>query len=94
MMNGRICIQIEDTGKGIDETLRHKIFEPYFSTKEDVVNLGMGLYLVDKVIKEHGGFIEIKSETEKGTCFELYLPVPAGQPVETVRQPLRQLKKR
>ena len=85
---GRICIQIEDTGKGIDETLRHKIFEPYFSTKDDVVNLGMGLYLVDKVIKEHGGFIEIKSETEKGTCFELYLPVPAGQPVEIVRQPL------
>ncbi len=75
-----ICVQIEDTGKGIDETLRHKIFEPYFSTKGDAINLGMGLYLVDKVIKEHGGFIEIKSETAKGTCFELYLPVQSQQP--------------
>ena len=87
--NERICIQVEDTGNGIDETLRHKIFEPYFSTKEDVVNLGMGLYLVDKVIKEHGGFIEIKSESEKGTCFELYLPVPLAQTVANPIQPLK-----
>lgn len=78
---GYVRIQIEDTGKGIDDTLRHKIFEPYFSTKGDAVNLGMGLYLVDKVIKEHGGFIEIKSEPGKGACFELYLPVPSRQPV-------------
>ncbi len=85
---GHVCIQIEDTGKGIDETLRHKIFEPYFSTKEDVVNLGMGLYLVDKVIREHGGFIEIKSEPDKGTCFELFLPVPTTPPEQTIRPPL------
>ncbi len=83
----RICVQIEDTGRGIDETLRHKIFEPYFSTKEEDVNLGMGLYLVDRVIKEHGGFIEIKSEPEKGTCFELYLPVPPVQSAAGVQMP-------
>ncbi len=40
---GYICIEIQDTGKGIDEALQHKIFEPYFSTKEGVSNLGMGL---------------------------------------------------
>lgn len=89
----RICIQIEDTGKGIDETLRHKIFEPYFSTKEEVVNLGMGLYLVDKVIKEHGGFIEIKSEPGKGACFELYLPAPSEQPVVKPRPPVKSTRK-
>jgi len=74
---GFIRIEIQDTGKGIDQALQHRIFEPYFSTKESVSNLGMGLYLVDKVIKEHGGFIEIDSEKEKGTVFYLYLPVPS-----------------
>jgi len=74
---GYVCIEIQDTGKGIDEALQHKIFEPYFSTKESISNLGMGLYLVDKVVKEHGGFIEIVSETEKGTIFYLYLPAPS-----------------
>lgn len=79
---GYVCIEIQDTGKGIDEALQHKIFEPYFSTKESVSNLGMGLYLVDKVVKEHGGFIEIVSETEKGTIFYLYLPAPSFRVAE------------
>jgi signal transduction histidine kinase/CheY-like chemotaxis protein len=74
---GFVCIEIEDTGKGIDQAMQHKIFEPYFSTKEDLSNLGMGLYLVDKVVKEHGGFIEIASEKQKGTIFRLYMPVPS-----------------
>jgi signal transduction histidine kinase len=73
-----ILIEMEDTGKGIDEELRLKIFEPYFSTKEKDSNLGMGLYLVDRVIKEHGGFIEIESEKEKGTKFSLYIPIPSA----------------
>ena len=72
-----ILIEMEDTGKGIDEELRLKIFEPYFSTKEKDFNLGMGLYLVDRVIKDHGGFIEIESEKEKGTKFSLYMPIHA-----------------
>ncbi|HOW55390.1 MAG TPA: response regulator [Syntrophorhabdaceae bacterium] len=71
-----IHIEIEDTGKGIDEALRSKIFEPYFSTKEGDSNLGMGLYLVDKAVKGHGGFIEVASEKDKGTVFGLYFPVP------------------
>jgi len=73
-----ILIEMEDTGKGIDEELRSKIFEPYFSTKEKDCNLGMGLYLVDRVIKEHGGFIEIESEKEKGTKFSIYIPIPSA----------------
>jgi nitrogen-specific signal transduction histidine kinase/CheY-like chemotaxis protein len=72
-----IVIEMEDTGKGIEEGLKLKIFDPYFSTKENGSNLGMGLYLVDRVIKEHGGFIEIESEKEKGTKFSLYIPIPS-----------------
>ncbi|HVN95443.1 MAG TPA: response regulator [Syntrophorhabdaceae bacterium] len=73
-----VTVEITDTGKGIDEDLKSKIFEPYFSTKENGFNLGMGLYLVDRVIKDHGGFIEIESKKEKGTKFILYMPVPTA----------------
>ena len=70
------AVEIEDTGQGIDDGIREKIFQPYFTTKETGSNLGMGLYLVDKVIKEHGGFIECESEQGKGTKFTLYIPLP------------------
>lgn len=72
-----LLIELEDTGEGIDEELRMKIFEPYFSTKEKDSNLGMGLYLVDRVVREHGGFIEIESEKGKGTKFSIHIPAPS-----------------
>ena len=71
-----VVITFEDTGKGIDELLLHKVFEPYFSTKDSVSNLGMGLYLVDRAVKDHGGFIEVSSERGHGTAFSVYIPVP------------------
>lgn len=73
-----IIIEIEDTGKGVDEELKLKIFEPYFSTKQGGSNIGMGLYLVDRVIKDHGGFIEVESEKDRGTKFSLYIPILSG----------------
>ncbi|OPY80975.1 MAG: Blue-light-activated protein [Syntrophorhabdus sp. PtaU1.Bin153] len=80
-------IEIADTGKGIDEEIREKIFEPYFTTKENGTNLGMGLYLVDKIIREHGGFVELESEKGKGTKFSIYLPLPARViPQEPVKE--------
>jgi nitrogen-specific signal transduction histidine kinase len=69
-------VEIEDTGSGIDEHIKSRIFEPYFTTKENGTNIGMGLYLVDKVIRDHGGFIELESEKGKGTKFSLYIPLP------------------
>ncbi len=68
-------IEIEDSGKGIDDAIKTKIFEPYFTTKENGKNLGMGLYIVSKVIREHGGFIELDSKPGLGTKFSLYLPL-------------------
>jgi two-component system, cell cycle sensor histidine kinase and response regulator CckA len=83
-------IEIEDSGKGIDESIKTKIFEPYFSTKENGKNLGMGLYIVSKVIREHGGFLELDSKPGQGTKFSLYIPLAidntwkAAEPEEEV----------
>ncbi len=91
-------VEIEDTGQGMDDEIREKIFQPYFTTKDTGSNLGMGLYLVDKVIKEHGGFIECESAPGKGTKFTLYIPLPLeiiGKQVEARESsPRSSLKKR
>lgn len=78
-MGGReyASIEIEDTGNGIEE-IRKRTFQPCFTTEEAGSKLGMGLFLVDKVIKEHGGFINCESEQGKGTRFALYIPLPFG----------------
>ena len=70
-----VAVKIEDTGPGIDDAVRAKVFEPYFTTKTEGTKLGMGLYLVQKTVKAHRGFIEMESEKGKGTTFTLYFPV-------------------
>jgi len=68
-----ILLAVEDTGTGIPDDVIHKIFEPYFTTKVD--GTGLGLTMTYKVVKEHGGDIQVKSEADKGTCFTITLPV-------------------
>ena len=90
-------VTIEDTGSGIDEQVRSRVFEPYFTTKTEGKKIGMGLHLVQKVIRSHDGFIELKSDKEKGTSFALYFPladVPKEEPKQTRVQPSKELKKR
>lgn len=66
-------IEFQDTGTGMDEETIKKIFTPYFSTKSH--GMGLGLPIVDKIIKEHKGKIEVKSQPDKGTTFTLLLPI-------------------
>ncbi len=72
-----IDILISDTGIGMDEATRNKIFEPYFTTKAS--GSGLGLTVVFKVMKEHGGDISVQSTVGRGTTFILSLPVPKSQ---------------
>jgi PAS domain S-box-containing protein len=65
---------IEDTGEGMSEDVREKIFEPYFTTRD--FGSGIGLTLVYKVVKEHMGEISVRSEEGEGTRFILTFPVP------------------
>ena len=71
---GEVKISIADTGAGISQENLSKIFEPYFTTKDD--GTGLGLTVVYKIIKEHQGEIDVKSKAGEGTTFTVTLPIP------------------
>lgn len=66
-------IRIRDTGCGISEDVRKKIFLPFYTTKEE--GIGFGLALVQKIVVSHGGNIDVESKTGEGTMFTLTLPI-------------------
>jgi signal transduction histidine kinase len=68
-------VVVEDTGSGIPEDQRERIFEPYFTTK--VSGLGLGLVLTKKIVDAHGGEIFLDSTPGKGTRIEVALPAAA-----------------
>ena len=68
-------LSITDSGKGIESGVLERIFEPYFTTKEAGKGTGMGLAMVHGIIKEHEGFIKVKSKVGEGTTFLVYFPM-------------------
>ncbi len=68
-------IEFSDTGIGISSENLQKIFEPFFSTKEDRGGTGLGLSISYRIIQNHGGRIDVESEQGKGTVFRIFLPL-------------------
>jgi len=69
-----VHLWVEDTGTGIEKSVREKVFDPFFSTKGPGKGTGMGLSVVMGVVKKHDGYIGLKSKPGKGTVFHALLP--------------------
>jgi signal transduction histidine kinase len=73
-LNGELRLSIQDNGLGIAESQRSKIFGAFHRAHDHVEGIGVGLYLVKKIINNAGGDIEVDSEVGKGSNFMVYFP--------------------
>ncbi len=74
LSNKNVYISIKDTGKGISENEKSKIFDPFYTTKDVGNGLGLGLSISYSIVQEHNGNIEVKSKQNEGTEFIISLP--------------------
>ena len=79
-----LAIAFQDTGHGIPAQDMGRIFEPYHTTKTK--GTGLGLMIVQRIVQEHGGQIEISSKPQSGTCFRILLPL-ADRRIRMLRSP-------
>ncbi|MBI2862208.1 MAG: GAF domain-containing protein [Chloroflexi bacterium] len=75
VVNGRVKVTCQDTGKGIPENILPKIFDPFFTTKREVMGTGLGLSITHGIITKYGGTIDVSSSEGEGTTFTIQLPV-------------------
>ena len=74
-----VRLAVSDTGHGIDPENMERIFDPYFTTKEQGEGTGLGLPVVQGIVKTHNGAVTVKSEPGKGTVFEMLFPATEGE---------------
>lgn len=75
--DGDVLLSVRDNGPGIPDELRERIFEPFFSTKEDGQRTGLGLAIASGIVEQHRGEIRVLSQTGQGTEFQIRLPLAA-----------------
>jgi signal transduction histidine kinase len=83
--NGHAVVSVGDSGCGIPEEIRGKIFDVFFTTKPAGVGSGLGLDIVKKIIDKHHGRIELQSEVGVGTTFTVMLPYHYEEPQESLQ---------
>jgi len=83
-----IVISIEDTGIGMSEEVQRRAFEPFFTTKREGIGSGLGLAMVDGIVRQHEGLVRVRSALGQGATFDLYFPASSA-PVEQLRGPRR-----
>lgn len=78
-----VMVSVSDTGTGIDPEIQNRILEPFFTTKPPGEGSGLGLAIVDRMVREHGGALELESAPGEGTTFRVIFPsVEIDGPVE------------
>ena len=85
-----VVLSVSDTGCGIPPENLERIFEPFFSTKKNILNsgTGLGLAMVESIVRQMSGFMKVHSEVGKGTTFEIYLPsYTASENTQTPSEP-------
>jgi PAS domain S-box-containing protein len=82
----QVVVSVADTGIGMPDTVRRRIFEPFFSTKGEAGS-GLGLAMTYSIVRRHGGDIHVESEPGKGTTFTLAFPT--AQPASEESAPVR-----
>lgn len=73
-----VWVSVTDTGGGIPQEQLNRIFEPFFTTKKK--GTGLGLMIVQRIVREHGGRIELESKVGHGTMFRIWLPLHERRP--------------
>jgi signal transduction histidine kinase len=90
--DGRVCVEISDTGTGIPPEVQKRLFTPFFTTKQVGVGTGLGLSICHRIVTGLGGSITVDSAVGVGTTFRVYLP-PAA-PRLTMTSPMPQVPDR
>jgi len=73
-----LAVTFEDTGQGIRPDHLGRVFEPFFTTKEVGKGTGLGLSVSYGIVREHGGWIDLESDLDRGTRVAIYLPVSSA----------------
>ena len=78
-----VLLKVADTGTGIPAEIRDRIFDPFFSTKNETKGVGLGLAVVFGIVRRHGGTVSVESPPEEGAVFTLRLPRRPARQYET-----------